>query len=285
MSMDHDHKDPHSDPNTIELPTPTGWPIIAAFGLLLLFAGLVTNLFISLVGLVTGLIGAIGWALDVFPHPRHEPVPVRPESERAAPVRTAGRVVQMLEVGNIPHRARIPVEVHPYVAGLVGGLAGAVVMAILACLWGAFFFKSIWYPINLLAAAGVPELATASTEELTKFSLAGFIVGSVAHLTLSLMVGLLYAALLPMLPRKFEWLWGGIVTPLMWTGLILASLRFINPTLASHVNWPWFIVCQVAFGAVCGFVVFKSSRVETMQTWTIAEKLGVEAQHETEDKK
>jgi hypothetical protein len=35
---------------------------------------------------------------------------------------------------------------------------------------------------------------------------------------------------------------------------------------------------------VCGYVVFKSAKVETQQSWSMAEKLGVEAQHETEDK-
>lgn len=279
--------DSNSDktPETIELPTPTGWPIITAFGLLLLVAGLVTNLAVSVVGFLTGLVGAIGWCLDVFPHPRHEPVPVRPASEGPAPIRTASRAVQILETGKIPHRARIPVEVHPYTAGAFGGLVGAVVMALMACVWGVFKYGSIWYPINLLAAAGVPELAEASLETLRQFSMAGLIVGSVAHITLSVMVGLLYAALLPMLPAKLEWLWGGIVAPLMWTALIAASLRFVNPQLAAGVDWFWFVICQVAFGLVCGFIVFKSTKVETMQTWSLAEKLGVEAQHETEDTK
>jgi hypothetical protein len=87
-----------------------------------------------------------------------------------------------------------------------------------------------------------------------------------------------------MLPARFEWLWGGIVTPLIWTSLIFASLRVINPKLAIAIDWPWFVFCQVAFGAVCGFVVFKSAKVETQQSWSTAEKLGVEAQHKTEDK-
>lgn len=278
MNHDHDKK-----PGTVELPTPTAWPIMAAFGLTLLFAGLVTNLAVSLVGFIVGVIAAVGWCFDVFPHPKHESVPVCPEGP--SPVKTAGRVVQMLDAGNIPHRARIPVEVHPYVAGIFGGLVGAVVMAGMACVWGIFKYGSIWYPINLLAAAGVPELAEANVETLRQFSPAGFIVACFAHITLSVMVGLLYAALLPMLPRKNQWLWGGIVTPLMWTGLVAASLRFINPTLSAVVDWVPFIICQIGFGAVCGFIVFKSTKVETMQTWTIAEKLGVEAQHETEDKK
>lgn len=277
--------DPDSQPNGVELPTPTAWPIVCAFGLSLVFFGLVTSLVISFVGFLLGLVAAIGWGLDVFPHPKHETVPLQPLDQRPPPVQSAGRAVQILEPGRVPNRARIPMEVHPYVAGIVGGLAGAVVMAFLACLYGVFFYQSIWYPINLLAAAGVPELAEANLKDLRNFSAAGLIVGSIAHLSISILVGLLYVVLLPMLPRRRQWLWGGIATPLIWTGLIFASLRLINPTLAGAIDWGWFVACQVAFGMVCGFVVFKSTRVETMQNWTLAEKLGVEAQHETEDEK
>lgn len=282
MDPDHDPKKfPHG---SVELPTPTAWPLVSAFGLALLFFGLVTDLVVSVVGFLVGVTGAVGWCLDVFPHPKHEPVPIRPPDEHPKAPRVEGRVVQLLDIGNIPHRARIPIEVHPYATGALGGLAGAVVMAFLACIWGVFKYGSIWYPINLLAAAGVPELAEASLETLRQFSLAGLIVGSIAHLTVSVLVGLLYVVMVPMLPRRFEWLFGGILPPLIWSGLIFASLRLINPKLAMGIDWFWFIICQVAFGAVCGFVVFKSGKVETMQNLTLAEKLGVEAQHKEDDK-
>ena len=275
--------DPHKhSPDSVELPVPTAWPIVSAVGLFLLFFGMVTHPVVTVVGLLVGLAGGIGWFFDVFPHPKHEAVALRPVEERPAPVRTAGRVVQILEAGHVPNRAFIPIEVHPYVSGIFGGLVGCVVMAVLACVWGIFKYQSIWYPINLLAAGGVPELAEASLESLRHFSLTGLIVGTIAHVSISVLVGLLYVVLLPMLPARWEWLWGGIVTPLIWTGLIFASLRVINPKLAAGIDWPWFIVCQVAFGAVCGFVVFKSARVETMQSMPLAARLGVEAQHKTE---
>ncbi len=278
--------DPTKTPRDgIELPTPTAWPIVSAFGLALLFFGLVTDLSITAVGFLVGVAGAIGWCLEVFPHPKHVAVPVRPLDEQPQPIRSAGRVVQMLEAGKVPHRARIPVEVHPYTAGAIGGLAGAAVMAFLACLWGVFKYGSIWYPINLLAAAGVPELAEASLETLRQFSLAGLIVGSIAHVTISILVGLLYVVLVPMLPRRFEWLFGGVIPPVIWTGLLFASLRMINPKLSSAIDWPMFVLCQMAFGLVCGFIVFKSTKVETQQHLSLAEKLGVEAQHPTEDDK
>lgn len=261
----------------IELPAPTCWPIIAAFGLCLVFAGLVTSLVVSLVGLLTGLAGAIGWFLDVFPHPRHEYVEMVPLAERASLTKRSERRVEHMHFGEEGHRLHLPIAVHPYLSGVKGGLAGGFVMAVMACAWGAVFY-TVWYPINLLAAAGVPSLANSGVPALEQFSALGLLVGTVTHLTMSVLIGLLYVVLLPMLPAKYEWFWGGIMTPIIWTGLIAASMRLVNPVLAEHVDWPWFIVCQVAFGMVGGYVVFKSEKVATIQSLPLAAKLGVEAQ-------
>lgn len=268
----------HDDPDYVELPTPTAWPIVTAFGLSLLFAGLVTSLFISLIGLICGIIGAIGWFSDVFPHPKHIYVHVRPVEEQTDPYKTSRRSLKHLNVGESHHRLRYPEAIHPYSAGALGGLAGAVVMAILAMLYGIIAKGSPWWPVNLLAASAVPSLSEASPYALLQFSLAGLIVAILTHFSLSILIGLLYTVLLPMLPSKHEWFWGGIVPPLIWTALISVTLPMINPALAKYVDWPWFVVCQVAFGAVCGFVVFKTARVKTMQSWTFAAKMGVEAQ-------
>src|SRR5262249_61091854 len=56
-----------SEPELLELPAPTAWPMALAFGVTLIFGGLVTNLAVSLVGLVVGLAGAIGWWRPVRP--------------------------------------------------------------------------------------------------------------------------------------------------------------------------------------------------------------------------
>jgi hypothetical protein len=280
MSSDH-----QKEPGTIELPTPTAWPIISAFGLTLFFAGLVTDISITIVGTVVGLVGAVYWCLDLFPHPKHEPVKIRLAEDGPKPIRTAGRVVQMLEAGHVPHRAHIPVAVHPYTAGVIGGAAGGVAMAIAACIAGQILFGSIWYPVNLLAAGGLPSLATAGKQTLMDFNAAGLIVGILSHGTVSIMVGLLYTVIVPMLPRRFEWLFAGIVIPIIWTALIFFTLGLINPALNSAISWPAFVVCQIIFGLVCGFIVFRSGKVETMQSWSLAQKLGVEAQHRAEEEK
>lgn len=279
--MQHDPH--HHDPDSIELPTPTAWPIIAAFGLSLLFLGLVTNLFVSAVGLIAGLIGAAGWFGDVFPHPKHESVPLRPEAERPQPVRTQGREVQMLAAGQpAPNRAHVPTEVHPYRVGVQGGILGGIVMAILAVGFGVIKYGSIWYPINLLAAAGLPSFANESLDSLKNFHLDGLIVGVIAHGSISVLVGLLYAVLVPMFPRRWEWFLGGFVTPLLWTGLVFATLSMVNPKLESGIDWFWFVVCQFAFGLVCGFVVYRSGKVSTLQDLPLAARLGVESQHREE---
>lgn len=274
MSDDHSHK---HDPNSIELPAPTSWPVLLAFAITLLFAGLITNPVVSVVGFVLVIYAATGLWMDVFPGPKHVFVPAKPESEQASPIKTSGRSVQSLHLGEHGHRVRIPVEIHSYSSGVYGGLAGGFVMAVLAVLYGIVREGSIWFPINLLAASAVPTLAEADLEVLRQFNAAGLIVAVIVHLTFSVLVGLLYAVLLPMLPRRFEWFWGGIMTPLLWTGLIHATMGMINPTLAIYIDWTWFVICQVAFGMVGGYVVFKSARIETMQTWPLALKMGVEA--------
>lgn len=277
--MSHDPHS-HSSDDSVELPTPTAWPIITAFGLTLVFAGIVTDYYVSLIGFICGLAGTIGWFLDVFPHPKHEAVPFVPAEKRVKEICREGRTVSHLHPGEEGHREHVVIgAVHPYSAGIMGGLLGGVAMAIVACLYGILFMHGPWAPINLLAAAGVPSLSHADAATLQSFSLIGLIVAIVIHVTCSAMVGLLYTVLLPMVPAKREWMWGGFITPLIWTGMIWASLRFINPALNAHINWPAFIVSQVAFGIVCGFYVYRSANIAVQKAWPISRRLGVEAQH------
>ncbi|MGH8047000.1 MAG: hypothetical protein ACREKL_07115 [Chthoniobacterales bacterium] len=281
MSHDdsHSHDDPHQHGNAVDLPTPTPWPIITAFGLTLVFFGLVTDYWVSAAGLLVALFGAIGWFTDVFPHPKHEAVPFVPEAERVKPICRERREVSHLHVGEQGHREHlVPGAVHPYSAGILGGLVGALAMAIVACAWGIVFQGSPWLPINLLAAVGDPGLAGQTFEQLKVFSFLGLIIAIVVHITTSIMVGLLYTVLLPMLPAKREWLYGGIITPVIWSLLIWASMRFISPMMGQYINWFAFVVSQVVFGMVCGYIVYKSTKVAVQQSWPMSARLGVEAQ-------
>jgi hypothetical protein len=272
--MADEHNEQHS-PDSIEMPAPTAWPFVVAFGITLLFAGLVTHFAVSGVGLIVLLRGAFGWWRDVLPHEKHEWAPV-PAAERIQPVKVAVRTVEHLRVGTGGHRVRIPAEIHPYSAGIVGGIAGGIAMAAVASVFGLISHGSIWYPINLLAAGVVPSLSGADYEHLRQFSGLGLLAGVIMHGIFSPLVGLLYAVLLPMFPRKAG-LWSGLITPLVWSALIASTLNIINPTLNERVDWTWFVASQVAFGLVCGYVVARSEKIETMQTWTFSARAGVEA--------
>lgn len=156
-------------------------------------------------------------------------------------------------------------------------------MAVLALVYGLLGHKSIWYPINLLAAAGSADLSAMNYQQLLAFSATGLVLGSIIHLTASVLVGLLYGVLLPIFPRR-PLLVGGIIAPLLWSGLLYTEQDIINPALNSRIDWPWFITCQFIFGIVAGAVVARHRRVFTLQHLPVAVRLGIEAPGLMEEK-
>ena len=263
-------------PGNIIVPAPTPWPMVAALGLTLLCAGLVTHVVVSVVGLILAFRGAIGWFREVLPVEKTELVSVVARDVSLI-IKPSARSVTHLRAGEASHRVSVPEEYHPYSAGFIGGIFGGIAMAVVACAYGIIFQQSIWYPINLLAAAAMPSLANADVTQLRLFNGAGFVVALISHGVISLLVGLLYAVLLPMLPSRFSAFWGSLLAPLIWTGLISATLRLINPALNDRIDWIWFIASQVAYGMVTGYVVAHTKTVETVQTWPLAVRAGIEA--------
>jgi hypothetical protein len=268
-------------PGTVNLPAPTAWPIILAFGITLLFAGLLTSPSVSILGAVLFVTGCVGWFRDVLPHEREETVEVKVE---AAAVSTLRREVERLPVAPDLPRALLPLETYPVSAGIKGGLAGSVAMAVLACLYGLLKQGSVWYPINLLAATGYAQSLQFGTASLNAFHLGSFFLAVIIHLITSLLVGLLYGAMLPMFPRRPIFL-GGILAPILWTGLLRSILGLINPLLDAHIDWLWFIASQFAFGIVAGLVVVRQERVRTRQFVPFLMRAGVEAPGLTDEKR
>ncbi len=259
-------------PETIEQPAPTVWPMVVALGITLTFAGLVTNAIVSMLGAVLTVTGGIGWWQQVLPEPLVEHVPVSPVAEQVRPILPVREAVGRL--GEAGHRVRIPVEVQPISAGIKGGIVGGVAMAVVALAYGAVVQQSLWYPVNLLAAVAMPHMAQAGLAELRAFNLTALILAIIAHGVISVLAGLLYAVILPMLPRR-HMLWGGLVAPLLWTGGLWALLGVINPVLNARVDWIWFIVSQIVFGLAAGYVVSRAEPIATMQTWPLAARAGV----------
>jgi hypothetical protein len=252
-------------PQTVKLPAPTAWPIILAFGVALLFAGLVTSAAISLLGTIFIVAGCVGWFRDILPHEKHVEVPV---VEEYAPITTTRPDVARVPIAPDLPRALLPLETYPV-------LAGSVAMAALASLYGILKQGSIWYPINLLAATVYSQSERLGSESLSGFHMGSFLIAAVLHLVTSLTVGLLYGAMLPMFPRR-PILLGGVIAPLMWTGLLHSTLGLINPLLNERIDWRWFIASQFAFGITAGLVVVRQARVRIRQFVPFAMRAGIE---------
>lgn len=263
------HLESHS--GTIHLPAPTAWPFLLALGLTLLSASLVTNMAIGALGLLLIVFGVVGWFRQVLPHEAHEDIPV--EEEFVSLVSPSEKVAR-IEVDET-HRAQLPLHTFSYGSAIKGGIAGGIAMVIPAEIYGIIRFHSLWYVVNLLGGAGVGNWVNPSVEELTHFRLSAFITANIIQGAVTLLVGLLYGAMLPMWPRR-PILLGGIIAPAIWTGLLHSILGIINPYLADRIDWWSFAASQVIFGLVAGYTVVKLGHLELLKQVPLSVRLGVE---------
>ena len=264
---------PRENPREIEVPASTAWPLVLAFGFTLMFAGLLTSVSVSVLGVVLAVAGSIGWFREVLPHEHEETVPMVFEEYRIA---TDRRIVERMPVAPELVRAWLPLETYPMSAGIKGGLAGGVAMAVLACTYGLVKAGSIWYPVNLLAATVYAQSLKLGSEQLTSFHAGSFAIALVLHGIGSTFVGLLYGAMLPMFARQPIVL-GGLIGPVLWSGLLYSIMELLNPMLASRVDWIWFMASQIAFGLVAGIVVMRQERVSTRENLPFIVRAGIEA--------
>jgi hypothetical protein len=260
-------------PGEIEVPASTAWPIVLAFGFTLMVAGLLTSVSVSVLGLVLSLAGCVGWFREVFPHEREEIVAVVLEQHR---ITTKRRVVERVPIAPELLRVWLPLKTYPISAGVKGGIAGAVAMAVLACAYGALKAGSIWYPINLLAATVYAQSLKLGPAQLNSFHSDSFAIALTLHGIGSIFVGLLYGAMLPMFSRR-PIILGGLIAPVLWSTLLYSIMQLLNPLLASHINWSWFIASQIAFGVVAGVVVVRQHRVSTHENLPFVLRAGIEA--------
>jgi len=259
--------------NSIEVPAPTAWPLVLSVGVTLMFAGLLTSMSVTALGVVLSLAGSVGWFREVVPAEHEEAVPLVADDYE---VRTERRLVDRLAVAPAQVRAWLPLRTYPISAGVRGGWAGSVAMAVVACGYGLLKVGSLWYPINLLAAVVYAQAMKLGPVELNAFHLDSFAIAIGVHAVGSTLVGLLYGAILPMFPRR-PIILGGLVVPVLWSGLLHPTLNLLNPLLASRIDWLWFVASQVAFGVVAGTVVVRRTPMLTLENVSFAVRAGVEA--------
>jgi len=257
----------------LAVPAPMPWPLTLAMGVTLMFGGLLTHISVTVLGAVLALAGCVGWFREVVPSEHEEEVPVVAEDRQVA---TDRHVVDRLAIAPEQLRAWLPVKTYPISAGVRGGLAGSVAMAVLACGYGLLKVGSIWYPINLLAAVVYAQSVKLTPAELNAFHLDSLAIALGVHAVVSTLVGLLYGVMLPMFPRRPIVL-GGLIVPVLWSGMLHPLLNLLNPLLASRIDWFWFVASQVAFGLVAGAVVVRRSPMPTLENVSFALRSGVEA--------
>jgi hypothetical protein len=172
-------------------------------------------------------------------------------------------VHQSSELGSTRRRI-LPVETFRLSSGIKGGIAGGAAMTVPAALFSLLRYHSLWYAMNLLAAGGFLSWAGASNAFLSQFHLRGLLAALAIHGVTSLLVGLLYGAMLHMFPR-YPILTAGFMAPMLFTGILYSAIGIVSPILDQRIDWYWFIPSQVVFGLVCGFVVNLQDRVRTPQ--------------------
>lgn len=257
----------------IAVPAPMAWPLVLAMGITLMFAGLLMHMSVTVLGAVLSLAGCVGWFREVVPGEHEEEVLVVAEDRQ---VETARRVVDRLAIAPDHVRAWLPVRTYPVSAGVKGGWAGSVAMAVVDCGYGLLKAGSVWYPINLLAGVAYAQSVKLGPAELNAFHLDSFAIAVGVHALVSTLVGLLYGAMLPMFPRRPIVL-GGLIVPVLWSGMLHPTLDLLNPLLASRIDWFWFIASQIAFGVVAGTVVVRQSSMPTLENVSFALRAGIEA--------
>jgi hypothetical protein len=148
------------------------------------------------------------------------------------------------------------------VAGVAGGLAGGAAMALPAVLWAAASGRGFWYPVNLLAGMLLPGPGKLEGAALGSFQPEWFLAAAAVHAVLSICFGVLFALVTPRLPPlSGPIVWGGLVLPLVWTGIAYGLMGIVNPVLQERVDWAWFIASQFVFGVAAAAVVLRSEKV------------------------
>ena len=156
-----------------------------------------------------------------------------------------------------PLKSRSAAPVLPNVVGLGGaiaGLAGGVAMAIVAALLSASMGQDIWHESKRIAAIVYGPAALA----VSGFDPGPVLVGSLIHLLVSAVLGAIFG----IVTRRLLHLTSDFGTPVMaglvyglliWMVAYFVVLPLLNPSLL-EVYTPAFIIQHVAFGVVLGLV-------------------------------
>src|SRR5882757_5862809 len=130
---DQGPRDDHAAPTgSVQLPSPTAWPMVLALGISLMLAGMLTHWAISLLGLVMAVPAIVGWFFEVLPEEHHVYVPVHAD---VVEIKSSRETLARLPVDD-RHRKLLPIETFSLASGVKGGIAGGLAMIVPAALYG-----------------------------------------------------------------------------------------------------------------------------------------------------
>ncbi len=161
----------------------------------------------------------------------------------------------------VDHDVRhIPEAIYPYSSGVRGGLLGGLAMIPVALIYGLISGRGIWYPVNLIAATLILAWQQTTVAQLVQFYWNGLIVGMLIHLCMSVLLGLIFAIMMPALPRS-PIFWAFVIGPVLWAGAVYAGLPLLNPIMAQYIDLPSFAIANIAYSLVLGIVVTRTQKV------------------------
>jgi len=153
-----------------------------------------------------------------------------------------------------PQSAASPLPDVIGLGGAIAGLAGGLAMAIVAALISASMGEDIWHESKRIAAIVYGPAALAGPG----FDLGPVLVGTLIHLIVSALLGAIFG----IVTRRWLHLTSDFGTPVMaglvyglliWMVAYFAVLPLINPALL-EIYPPAFIIQHVAYGVVLGLV-------------------------------
>ena len=200
----------------------------------------------------------------------HEEVPVL---DLPVAIVTSRALVERLRLGP-EHRKTCPSKPSSH-HGIKGGIAGGIAMIFPALIYGligstASGTRSICWRRRL------SSVGASQQSDIAAFHWQGLLMAIVIHVVTSVLVGLLYGAMLPMLPR-YPILLGGILAPVLWTGILLFFLGIINPVLDPRIAWTGSWSRRSPSASSPASSSTRQRTIPTVQSMPFVVRLGIEA--------
>ena len=261
-------------PREIEVPASTAWPFVLAFGFVLLFAGLADEH----VRQRPWRRAHSGWLCRLVP--RSLPLRARrgcaggcrgySHHYRSSGSRVASRSGQIM-------RAWLPVKTYPVSAGVKGGLGGRRSDGRAGLYLRPDEDRKHLVPDQSSGRDGVCRIdqARTRTAEFIPCWTASRLLWYL-HIIVSALVGLLYGAMLPMFAHR-PILLGGLLGPVLWSGLLYSIMGLVNPLLASRIDWSGSLLRRWPLESWRAWSSCAQPQIPTFENRSFAIRAGIEA--------